>query len=519
MSTFKELFPLSNSYLLITSLLLGITSVILSYRKQYDRAIVVLFFAAFSIRLFMIYLDPFLHEWDERYHALVAENMMHYPFKPMLRVRDWVNFDYRGWTFNHIWLHKQPLFLWQMALSMKIFGVSEFAARYPDVLMGSISILLLYRTSVLMTANKAVAFIAALLLCYSNFELEMTSGLEAMGSCDLAFEFYVLASIWAYAEYSSSNALKYAMLTGAFAGCAVLTKWLAGLVVFSGWAIVILPTLATKECRKEMIHFFIALCVAVVIFLPWQLYTFHAFPQMARYEMAYNSLHVFHVVESHGGDSTFYVGWFSKFFGSFVFLLLPCGLQLIALFKQYHNRLSLSLACNFLAIFVFFSFIAQTKLNGYFAIAIPMGYIFIAISIYHLVTAGKLYKFIYLPVVFIAALCCLDVANITFQHDPANRNSNAGSDWQSKYNNARVFKNIKQHLPRGAQVMLNVRDNIEFMFYNNDLDAYNELDEEKFGMIKAKHLPAVYMEGYGETTIPAYIASYDSLYVVVAHLQ
>ncbi len=33
-------------------------------------------------------LDPFLHTWDERYHALVAKNMMVHPFTPMLHVDD-----------------------------------------------------------------------------------------------------------------------------------------------------------------------------------------------------------------------------------------------------------------------------------------------------------------------------------------------------------------------------------------------------------------------------------------------
>lgn len=74
-----------------------------------------LLFGAIGVRLFMITIDPFLHDWDERFHAIVAKNMITYPFKPMLFVNPVLPYDYRAWCCNHIWVHKQPLFLWQMA--------------------------------------------------------------------------------------------------------------------------------------------------------------------------------------------------------------------------------------------------------------------------------------------------------------------------------------------------------------------------------------------------------------------
>lgn len=82
-------------------------------------------------------LDPFLYEWDEKYHALVAKNMLQHSLKPMLYVHQYFATDPYNWTYNNIWLHKQPLFLWQMALSMMFFGVSEQAMRLPSVLIGS----------------------------------------------------------------------------------------------------------------------------------------------------------------------------------------------------------------------------------------------------------------------------------------------------------------------------------------------------------------------------------------------
>ncbi|MBP7399885.1 MAG: hypothetical protein KA954_09890, partial [Chitinophagales bacterium] len=82
----------------------------------------ILFFGALGIRILFNSFFPYLHDWDERFHALVAKNMMTHPFTPMLRANPVLPYDETSWTDGHIWLHKQPLFLWQMALSMKIFG-------------------------------------------------------------------------------------------------------------------------------------------------------------------------------------------------------------------------------------------------------------------------------------------------------------------------------------------------------------------------------------------------------------
>ena len=68
----------------------------------------IIFIIGFCIRLFMAHIDPFLHNWDERFHAIVAENMMKQPFKPMLYSQTFINYDPNSWCCNTVWLHKQP---------------------------------------------------------------------------------------------------------------------------------------------------------------------------------------------------------------------------------------------------------------------------------------------------------------------------------------------------------------------------------------------------------------------------
>ena len=204
-------------------------------------ALQLLVLSAFLLRLLMSALDPFLHNWDERFHALVAKNMMQSPFKPMLHKNPILPYDFADWSTNHIWLHKQPLFLWQMALSMKIFGVNEMAIRLPSVLMGTISVYFIYKIAEYWFKNETTAFLAALIFTFSNYQLSLTSGRFALDHNDVAFTFYVTASLWAFTRYLRSNfKIRWAIFIGIFVGCAVLNKWLTGFLVYGGWGLYIL---------------------------------------------------------------------------------------------------------------------------------------------------------------------------------------------------------------------------------------------------------------------------------------
>ena len=81
---------------------------------------IALFLLLLSGLLLRFYLsaDFQLHEWDERYHALVAKNMIESPFKPMLYKNPVLPYNYQNWIENHVWLHKQPLPFWFMAASL-----------------------------------------------------------------------------------------------------------------------------------------------------------------------------------------------------------------------------------------------------------------------------------------------------------------------------------------------------------------------------------------------------------------
>lgn len=449
----------------ITSVVCFIAALVLQYRFQQTRiALALLFGAAFLVRLFFAHTDPFLHDWDEKFHALVAKNMMTHPFAPVLRQDPIYVTDPNAWCCNNIWLHKQPLFMWQMAISMKIFGVSEFSIRYPSVLMGALMILLLYRIARITLRDKGLAFFAATLLSYSYFHLGMTGGFKAMDHNDIAFGFYVLASIWAYLEYTQKHSAKWAMLIGLLAGCAILNKWLTGLLVYAAWGIQFLLSLKHGMWKTQLKHMLLSLFVCAIVFMPWQLYIINTYPQLALYEYQYNSRHITEVIEGHDGTYAFYWHKLADYYGQLIYLLVPVGMLLLLFKKGKDNKATLAIVTCFLVTFIFFSFVVKTKMEGYVYIVIPLGYVFIA-SIAGYIRSAK-WQTRLLPVAsIILCIVGLQYTRAIQDHEAPYR--------QAKIHNTHIYKDLRNIIPKDIDLVFNVNtfEDVDVMFYNDGLNA------------------------------------------------
>src|SRR6185312_8576971 len=73
-----------------------------------------------------------LFDWDEINFAECAREMI--VSKDYLRVQI---------DFQPFW-EKPPLFIWMQALSMHLFGVGEYAARFPNALTGIVTMLVIF---------------------------------------------------------------------------------------------------------------------------------------------------------------------------------------------------------------------------------------------------------------------------------------------------------------------------------------------------------------------------------------
>ena len=300
-------FSASKNMWLVFGLSLAALSLFFYYVKRDRLALLLLTLGGMCLFTFGALTDPFLHLWDERFHALVAKNCMETPLMPRLYPElPITEFDPLVWPHAYIWLHKQPLFLWQIALCFKLFGVSEFSLRLPSVIMATVMIPLCYRIGKIFI-DRRLGFYTALAAAFSWFLLDMVSGHGTSDHNNVCFVFYVTASVWSWMEYMrSGRRWGWAIVTGVLSGCAILTKWLTGLLVYLVWGVYLLSKYRFHLKDWKIPQFIAALSISVAVFLPWQVFTMKAYPEVARLEMHNNALHFSTVVEKEHGQTWYF---------------------------------------------------------------------------------------------------------------------------------------------------------------------------------------------------------------------
>ncbi|HLO72082.1 MAG TPA: glycosyltransferase family 39 protein [Flavipsychrobacter sp.] len=149
-----------------------------------------------------------LFDWDEINFAECAREMI-------------VSKDYLRMQINYrpFW-EKPPLFIWLQVLSMKTFGINEFAARFPNALAGVITLIALYYTGKRIVNERLaiwwVILYAATWLPHFYFK---------SGIIDPIFNLFIfLAFVQVYFIKYGQNKYLHALLSGVFLGLAVMTK-------------------------------------------------------------------------------------------------------------------------------------------------------------------------------------------------------------------------------------------------------------------------------------------------------
>lgn len=446
-------------------------------RAQHRFGIILLLIAAFCLRLLMIHIDPFIHEWDERFHALVAKNMMDAPLTPMLFKKHIMAYSLEDWGYNHIWVHKQPLFLWQMAASMKIFGVHPWALRLPSAILGTLAVFCIYDMGSRWTKSTAAGFIAALLATFSNYTLELTSGRVSLDHNDLVFVCYMTFAYWAFIRYvTNGQQWKWAILVGVFAGLAILNKWLVGLLMFGGWGLYMLLSSREKttHTHKALLKFAVSIAVACIIFIPWQAYIKSAFPAESAVAFAYNWKHITNDL-GHPGNILTHIKFLPTAYSYLILVFIAIGWLIVLLDKQIDKKLTLSIAAMILVVFGFFSIFVATKMPAFVYVVSPFLLIAAAFAISviiklltdHFDIPAKQRAFVFSAIAIVLCWNALKPLEIV-------SNRNAGNDYRNKkIHNQEIFKHIPDSVAQDY-VILNCRpyENIELMFYKNAL-AYH----------------------------------------------
>lgn len=494
-------------------------SIVFFSYKKHNPAIALLCLGSFFLFSYAALLDPFLNIWDERFHALVAKNLLQHPLMPTLYDDPVISMQYDRWDRAIIWLHKQPFFLWQISLCYKFFGTSEFTTRLPSVLLGSALILISYRTGKLIL-NPDTGYYAAFLFATSYYLAELISGRLMVDHNDVSFLFYVSASIWAWVEYIFSGKRRWIIWIGIFSGIAVLCKWLVGLTVFSGWLIYFIYTnIEYKKGRKPenrpWYDFLIALLITVIVILPWQFFIFHRYPVEAAFSYMENNLHFTSAFEGHRGPWWFYFYNIKTLYGSALLIVLPLAI-FISLKRIKVNSIAVGFFSMLFVVYIFFT-LSKTKMPGFtFMISLPvfvssgilMDYAFKKVE--SLKFPGYSYRLCILLLLLMIGYQNLSLPAILKDHSILGPNKLYRT---ISIRNKEVFGSLKTTAPLNS-VIFNLcgRTYVDCMFYSG-FPSYNFIPSAgQYGELKIKNRTIVIFCRPGQT-LPDYIRKDKSIQV------
>jgi 4-amino-4-deoxy-L-arabinose transferase len=172
-----------------------------------------------------------IHFWDEGFHAIVARNLTKHPLKFTLYDQPWLQYDYKNWGGNHIWLHKPPVAMWKICVSHFIFGINAFALRLPSAISLVLSAWLTYRIASDLF-DKRAGLIAAFLQAFNPFLFASVHGYRFSDHIDIALLLWVQVSCWFLLRGIRSGKRRNYILSGVAMGIAYLSKSYLALITF-----------------------------------------------------------------------------------------------------------------------------------------------------------------------------------------------------------------------------------------------------------------------------------------------
>jgi len=190
-----------------------------------------LIITALGALLFIPFLGSVhLFDWDEINFAESAREMLvTHKFSQVQ-----INFE--------PFYEKPPFFMWMQALSMTLFGVNEFAARFPNAIVGIITLLIIFRIGKRVLDERfawlwVLAYIGSLL---PHFYFKT-------GLIDPLFNLFIFSGIYQFVRltdlenYKPARKFRMALFAGIFIGLGILTKGPVALLItllclFAYWA-------------------------------------------------------------------------------------------------------------------------------------------------------------------------------------------------------------------------------------------------------------------------------------------
>ncbi len=392
--------------------------------------------------------DNFLHEWDERYHALVAKNLIHHPLKPTLYDNPVEPYDYKNWVGNHVWLSKPPLPLWFMAASLKVFGIHEYAVRLPGLIFAILSVLLTY----LITRkifNEHIALIACGLHAIHGMHTDLASGRLSSDGVETCFLFFVQLGMYAVFRKSSGQFLwKDYVFAGVATGLAIMCKWQPALLVL---VVMFVYHLKRKNFGQHLAGTTMSLVVALAVFAPWCSYILYAYPIEANWMLKAIFKPFNDTTLNTDGTWYSYLTDFGNLFGYSAYLLLAYTMWLAGRTKS--NLLYALFAWSALPLFIFS--LAEVKRGTYLFISAPALFMLIAWAAMH---RWQQLRVSLRVIPLLGFVSIIFIVGYSIEKLYLFKDNSAEHEWSAEVKNRRY---------KDGEVIYNEPRCIELMFYHN----------------------------------------------------
>jgi 4-amino-4-deoxy-L-arabinose transferase-like glycosyltransferase len=320
------------------------------------------------------------------------------PFNGMIHLFDWdeINFaesaremivtgNYNTVTINFIpFWEKPPLFIWMQVLSMKVFGINEFAARFPNALCGIATLIILFEIG---KSLKGIKFGLVWATAYGTSLLPFLY--FKSGIIDPWFNLFIFSALYFVFLYLKQRAtgitsIKNLLISGLILGFAVLTKGPAAILLY-GLTLLIYLTIERKWHLLKISHVSLFALVLILCGGSYHIYQFLIGNGQLVYDFFKYQLRLMKTEDAGHGGSIFYHP-IVLFIGVF-----PASILAISGFiraENDHNDFRRLMLVLFFVVLTIFSLV-QTKIVHYSSLCyFPLSYL-AAIQAYRICFDGE----------------------------------------------------------------------------------------------------------------------------------
>ena len=279
-----------------------------------------------------------------------------------------------------LWNTKPPLMIWTQVISLKLFGVSEFALRFPSAMAALLTCILLLVFSVKWYRGFWFGFIASVVLVSSFGYIDHHS--SRTGDFDTLLALFTTASGLCLFVYLEVKRLRYLYFFFLFLTLGVLTKGISGLLFGPGLLLYCLYKRSVVDLLKNK-HFYVGLAGFIGLVGAYYLLREWAAPGYLE-AVQENELggRFMEVIENHKHGFFFYYDNILDFRLKAWYLFIPAGIALGMTDPDSRTR-NLTFFSSLLVI-TFFLVIssAQTKLQWYDVPLFPFLALLISIFVF-----------------------------------------------------------------------------------------------------------------------------------------